>query len=129
MKGLQMNRRLLLLLSYFPRPLPVGMAELKTFADRIILQSGEFADKDSMTFALCSNIMHLGAQQAYVSDQFFIRSLRKAAANQVASYFFQEIKLKQQEAARVAAEEAAKPQPVEDTAPTTDVSTNEKSGI
>lgn len=101
-----MKRIILLALSYFPRPLPVGMTEFTTWSDRIISLSGSFADADSMKFALSSQIMHLGAQKSSVPDQYFIRSMRKAAANQVASQFFQDIKIKQQEAAKAALEAA-----------------------
>jgi hypothetical protein len=103
-------------LSRLPSPLPVGMSEFQQWSDDIIELSGKFADVDSMKFALASQIMHLGAQQAYVPKNYFVKSMRKAAANQVASQAFQDVKNKQLEAAK-AAEEAAK-QPVEVTTPT-----------
>lgn len=95
------------LLVLVPRSLPVGMSEFEVWSDRIISLSGQFADTDSMKFALASQVMHLGAQKSRVPDQFFINSMRKAAANQVASQVFQDIKTKQLEAAK-AAQEAAK---------------------
>ena len=94
------------LLSRVPRPLPVGMSEFETWSNRIISLSGQFADNDSMKFALASNVMHLGAQKAYVPDAYFVAAMRKAAANQVASQVFQDIKTKQIEAAQQAAEAA-----------------------
>lgn len=94
-----MKLLLLRLLSYFPRPLPVGLTEFDAWSNRIIALSGQFADADSMKWALASNVMHLGAQNAFVSDHYFVKSMRKAAANQVASQVFQDIKLKQQLAA------------------------------
>jgi len=105
-----MVKYLNLLLSFFPRPLPLGKSDFYTWSDRIIDLSGEFADRDSMRFALASNLLHLGPQVAYKPDQYFIKSMKKAAANQVASYVFQEIKLNQQKAA----EEAAAKQKLED---------------
>ncbi len=86
------------LLSYLPRPLPVGMKEFNDWSDRIIKIAGQFADADSMKFALASQIIHLNPQIGFVSDQYFVKSLRKSAANQVASQVFQDIKTKQKEA-------------------------------
>lgn len=103
----RLNEVLELILSFLPRRLPVGMTEFDKFADRIIRLSGEFADRDSMKFAIASQVIHLGPQKAYVADRFFIKSMVKAAANQVASQAFQDIKQKQ-DAARKAAEEKAK---------------------
>ena len=84
------------LLSLFPTKLPVGMSQFETWSDSIIELSGEFADRDSMKFAIASQVMHLGPQRSSVPKNFFVSSLRKAAANQVASQIFQDIKLKQQ---------------------------------
>lgn len=102
--------RLLLLkvLSYFPQRLPVGVTEFEAWADNIIALSGKFADTESMKFALSSQILHLPAQSSSVPPQYFIRSMRKAAANQVASQVFQDIKIRQQEAAKAAVEAAKK---------------------
>jgi len=80
-------------------PLPVGMAEFNAFAERIITAAGQFADYDSMKWALANMILHADNNKAAFSDQYFIDRLRKAAANQVASAVFQEIKTKQAEAA------------------------------
>ena len=87
------------------RPLPVGLTEFNAFAARIIAQAGAFADEDSMKFALATSIIHADASKGSLPDSFFINRLRKAAANQVASQVFQDIKAKQQ-----AAQEAAKQQ-------------------
>jgi len=103
------------LASYLPSPLPVGMSEFNKWSDDIISLSGKFADVDSMKFALASQIMHLGAQQAYVPKNYFVKSMRKAAANQVASQAFQDIKNKQQEATKAA--ELVAQQSVEVTTP------------
>lgn len=99
---LKLRKLVLLALSYVPRHLPVGMSEFEAWSNRIILQSGQFADPDSMKFALASQIMHLAPQRSLVPDQYFIRSMRKAAANQVASQVFQDIKNKQIEAQKQA---------------------------
>lgn len=115
-----MRKAYLQLRSYFPRQLPVGITEFYKWSDNIIALSGNFADADSMRFALASQLIHLGAQQSSVSDQFFIRSMRKAAANQVASQVFQDIKQKQ-----LAAQQAAAQQ-VEVTTPPPEVVTSDE---
>lgn len=90
------------LCSYFPSSVPTSVPEFKEWSDSIIELVGPMADVDSMKFALASQLIHLGPQSSSKPKQYFVRSLRKAAANQVSSYFFQEIKLKQQEAAKAA---------------------------
>lgn len=98
-----------LILSYFPSKLPVGATEFHEYADAVIELAGPFADADSMKWAIANNIIHLPSVTASKPKQYFVRALRKAAANQVASFVFQEIKAKQQDrAAKEAAEAAAK---------------------
>lgn len=96
------------LLSYLPSRLPVGMSEFDTWSSAIIALTGPIADNDSLRFALASQIMHQGAAKGSIPKSFFVNSLRKAAANQVASQVFQDIKIKQQDAQK-AALEAAQP--------------------
>lgn len=84
------------LLSYFPRRLPVGMTAHKAWAARIISLTGKLADEDSLRWALANQLIHLSPQTSTKPDQYFIRSLRKAAANQVASQVFQDIKMAQE---------------------------------
>lgn len=101
-------KTLKLILSYLPSKLPVGVTEFNAFADSIIELTGPFADPDSMKWAIANNIIHLPATTSHKAKQYFVRSLRKAAANQVASFIFQDIKLKQQERAAQEAAAAAK---------------------
>lgn len=101
-----MKKGLQLVLSYVPRRLPVGMTEFETWSDRIIDATGPLAERDSMKFALATQIMHLAPQRSSVPDRYFIRSLRKAAANQVASQVFQDIKVRQAELQKAAEEKA-----------------------
>lgn len=102
-----MNKFLNKALSYLPSPLPVGMTEFNTWADSIIDLSGQFADPDSMKFAISSIIMHLDSTRSFVPKHYFVKCLRKVAANQVAGQVFQDIKTRQQEAALKAQAEAA----------------------
>lgn len=86
------------ILSLLPTKLPVGMTQFDKFASDIIELSGPYADEDSMKFAIASQIIHLDARRASVPKNLIVRSLRKSAANQVASQVFQDIKAKQQAA-------------------------------
>lgn len=90
-------------LSHVPTKLPVGLTEFNEWADSIIELSGNYADIDSMKYAIASNLIHLPHTKSKVPKAYFVNTLRKAAANQVASQVFQDIKLRQ-------AEEAAKKQ-------------------
>lgn len=95
------------LLSYLPSPLPVGRAEFETWSNAIIDLAGPYADPASMKYALASNVMHMKHDVGSVPKAYFVKVLRKAAANQVASQVFVDIKEAQLEAAK-AAQEAAK---------------------
>lgn len=99
------------LLSYLPTPLPVGMTEFQAWADSIIALSGEFADRDSMVFAIASILIHADTKYGALPKRYFVNRLRKSAANQVASQAFQDIKQKQ-----AAQQEAAKQSQAADTA-------------
>lgn len=74
------------------RPLPLGMTEFEQWSDRIISGTMLPAEPESMKFALATMIMHLKPQEDFVEDAYFIKSLRKAAANQVAHAKMQELK-------------------------------------
>lgn len=95
------------LLSLFPVRLPVGMTAFHKFSDDIIELTGPIADEDSLKYVVASNILHLGAQRARVSKNYFVQTIIKTAANQVASQVFLDIKNKQQEAQKAQAEATA----------------------
>lgn len=84
-----------ILCSYLPTKLPVGLQEFNDFTDSIIRISGEYADRDSMVFAIASMVIHLDSKKGYVRKNQIVQMLRKSAANQVASQVFQDIKTKQ----------------------------------
>src|ERR1700722_3126368 len=67
-----------------PRPLPIGSSEFDEWADRIISGALCPADKDSQRFVLANSILGLGPTESHKPDAYFIHSLRKLAANQVA---------------------------------------------
>ena len=96
-----------------PRPLPIGMAEFDTWANRIIggaLIKGEPGKEqeliDSQKFTLASMILTLGPTESHKPDAHFIHGLRKAAANQIAHANQQAVHKAMKE--RLAKEEALK---------------------
>lgn len=97
------------LFGYFPSALPVGVTSFKSWADSIIDGYGlaKLADRDSMTFVLANVILSLDTKVAYVSKRSMALRLRKAAANQVASHVFQQIKERQQADAKAAQQKLA----------------------
>jgi hypothetical protein len=100
------------LLSLFPQTLPVGIAEFEVWADSIIGLLGkgfEAVPRDDLHFVIATIIMHLGPQRSLVPKNYFVRSLRKGAANQVAGQVFSNIKEKQkvaQETAKTAVQQS-----------------------
>lgn len=85
-------------LSLFPSKLPVSMPKYEAFVNDIIELAGQYADRDSMTWAISNMVIHLPAGTASVPKNHFVRNLRKAAANQIASQVFMDIKTKQEAA-------------------------------
>lgn len=66
-----------------PRPLPLGVKEFEAWSDRIIAGAMLPAEPKSLKFALAEMVMHLKPTEDHVADGYFIKCLRKAAANQV----------------------------------------------
>jgi hypothetical protein len=95
------------------RPLPTGMTEFEEWSDRIISGTLLPADYESQKFALATMLMHLPPTKDHECDGYFIKSLRKAAVNQIAHAKMTELRDKAKE--RLAAEEAKK-EPVKDEA-------------
>lgn len=87
------------LINKIPMPLPTGMSAWNQWSKRILSKVGPVADNDSLEYVLASQVMHLSPQSDHIPDQYFISALRKAAANQVASQVFMDIKIRQQKAA------------------------------
>ncbi len=93
------------ILSYLPSPLPVGMTEFENWSNSIIELAGPIADSDSMKFVISDMIQRLGPYKAskygtmlsLVPKNHFVQGLKSAAAKQIASQVFFDIKTKQQE--------------------------------
>ena len=94
-----MKRLLKVIRSYFSSPLPMGRAEWNAWTQEIIDLSG-MPDNDSSRFALSAMIMHLGPKNGMPQDKmpkrYFVKNLRKAAANEVAHAMLSELKDKAQ---------------------------------
>lgn len=88
------------------RPLPTGMAEFEVWADRIVSGTLLPVEPGDLKFAIANMILHLGPQESHKPDAFFIHSLRKTAANQIAVAKREEYHAKAK--ARLAPEEAVK---------------------
>lgn len=73
-----------------PRPLPIGIGEFHTWAERIIAGAMLPATAESQKFALAEMIMHLKPTQDFCDDAYFIHCLRKGAVNQVAYAIMEE---------------------------------------
>jgi hypothetical protein len=91
--------------AFFPSALPNGLgtfnAWAESFSEIYVLPT---QDQDSIKYALATMILHLGDKIAYRPKHTFYLMLKAAAAKQVAGAAFQEIKARQQEAAKLAAE-------------------------
>lgn len=88
------------ILSLFPTELPTGVTSFNKFADEIIELVGNLADADSIRFTLAGMIMHMPPQRNTAPKHYFVKSLRKTAANQVAHHILTEIKIKHDEQAK-----------------------------
>ena len=93
------------------RPLPLGRQEFDDWAERIIAGAMNPASHETQKAALAQMILHLGPTESHKQDAYFIHSLRKAAANQVAHAVWVEIEQKikaekEAEEAKKKAEEA-----------------------
>lgn len=66
------------------RPLPMGRQEFEDWSNRIISGALVSALPEDQKYVLANLIMSLGPTEDHKPDIFFIKSLRKAAVNQVA---------------------------------------------
>ena len=81
-----------------PTRLPNGLTEFHKWADSFAeIYDLPTIDQDSIRYVLASKIIHLSETSAFKSKHYFYLILKAAAAKQVASAAFQEIKQKQLE--------------------------------
>lgn len=78
-----------------PRPLPMGVHEFDVWSDRILSGANvPSTDPESLKAILAQMLLNLGPQESHKPDAFFIHSLRKAAANEIAFNIKETIKEK-----------------------------------
>ncbi len=106
--------------SFFPETLPQGLTHAEAWIDSII-RMAKLPNNDSIRFAVAVKVLHLAETDCYKSKEFFVRALKKAAANQVVSQIINDLKAKQQ-AEQQAAQAAAAAATVEST-PVSDAQT------
>lgn len=104
---MDIKRLWLIFTSFFPSTLPQGMVELDKWLDDVITLSG-LPNNDSMRFTASSMILHVNADNDNKPKRYFAKAMRKAAANQVASYKMQEMKEAQLQKAKAETEAKAK---------------------
>jgi hypothetical protein len=83
------------ILSYLPTALPVGLTAFNQFASDIIELTGPLAEEDSLRYVVATQILNLPSTRSWKPKAYFVSCIRKAAANQVASQVFTDIKEKQ----------------------------------
>lgn len=93
-------------LSHFPTQIPTGMTQFNTWLDSIVELAGPIADPDSLKWVVSNEVMRLSSTRNKVPKSFFIKSLRKYAANQLAAATVMELKQKQEVAQKALQAEA-----------------------
>jgi hypothetical protein len=96
-----------ILFSYFPTPLPVGMTAYNAWLTEVIALVGPVADEQSMAWVISNEIMRLPPGKDRVPKRYFVKSLRKFAANQIAGAKVLELKEKQEQKKEAEATAAA----------------------
>lgn len=87
----QLTKVMRLIASHFPSKLPTGGCEFDKFFSSIC-QLYDFPEENSYKQAVCTMIMHLNPLCTRKAKYYFVRSIRKSQANQVAYHKLQEIK-------------------------------------
>lgn len=87
--------------SYFPTPLPVGLTEFNRWQDSILALS-KVPSNESTRFAIAVMVLHLGPTVDSKAKHYFVKSLNKSAANELANSVALDMKARQK--ARMEAE-------------------------
>lgn len=105
----KLKRFLNVINSYFPSKLPTGMEEQELWAKSIIEMSN-VPDNDSTRFALAVMVLHIESSTDSKPKLYFVRSMNKGAANEIANAVAMDLKEKQKKQAEAnkAAEELRK---------------------
>lgn len=88
--------------SYIPLPVPTGMTKFDAFVADIVSLSGGIASPDDIEWVVNAEMMRIGPRQSLIAKNYFVSSIKSAAAKQLAGARFQALKLKQQAAIEAA---------------------------
>lgn len=84
--------------SFFPEKLPTGMSQFEIwFQSFVNTYDLPTVDVASIKYVLASSILSLSSTTAFKSKFYFYLIINAAAAKQLSSVVFQEIKIKQKE--------------------------------
>lgn len=100
------------ILSYVPLPVPTGMTKFDAFVADIVLLSNGIASADDIEWVVNAEMMRIGPRQSRIAKNYFVSSIKSAAAKQLAGARFQALKLKQQAAQAAQLAEATAQTPV-----------------
>lgn len=92
------------ILSYFPSPLPIGIAEFEKWSDDVLALTS-LPNNESMKWSLATMILHSDKGASHKPKRYFAQCLHKAAANEIAGAYMHDLKEKQKAKMQ---EEAAK---------------------
>jgi len=87
----RLKRIIAWLLVLVPRRLPIGRAQFERLAARILDMTG-LPQNPSFVQAIANSVLQLKPQQAYRADAYFVLTILKACANQVAYNIAMEIR-------------------------------------
>lgn len=100
------------ILSYIPLPVPTGMTAFDKYVSDIVELTGPIATPDDIEWVVNAEMMRIGPRQSLIAKNYFVSSIRSAAAKQLAGARFQALKLKQQAAQAAQLAEATAQTPV-----------------
>lgn len=95
------------LLSLLPTRLPVGMTEFNAWLDSILELTGPIADDISLKWVISNEVMRIQSGKDKVAKHYFVRTLRKYAANQLAAATVNLLKEQQDQLIKAAKEKTA----------------------
>lgn len=90
------------LLSYIPLSVPTGMTAFDAYVADIVALSGGIASAEDIEWVVDAEMMRIGPRQSRIAKNYFVASIKSAAAKQLAGARFQALKQKQQAAVEAA---------------------------
>lgn len=88
------------LASYFPTSVPTGMTKFDAYLADIIELVGPIASPDDIEWVLNAEMMRIEPKRNKMPKNDFVRTIKVAAAKQLAGARFQALKMKQEAAAK-----------------------------